>query len=424
MFRGLALAATAVLSQFHWNRGTYQEYSRWWQFGLAAIDPRVAAALEWSLLHSAWLGWVLIPLALVWSRWELQGWRQSAERLMMAGLLGSRGVAASVLVQQFCRGSLSLDPARFTILETVAGARAAVLVAEACWLLPLLVLAARRWPHQFSRPATAWLGAGYAWLEPGMESYLVCDGGPNYAAGSLGFLAFREGFGRQELGYAAVLTLITSFLALPLGCWVGRQIAPIHPTPEPGIRATHLKSVTFAATIFMGLCLPRQAWSGLVGSLLLTVLAGGFALGLTKWSGRIHPVDGATACLPVMVWVLPLVWIAAKLREPWIQGLLPMLGLVAAPWAWLVAARLRATSGAFLAAWWVWTDALTPLMLGPEDRPALLLPAWTVWEMSGHLESNLLRTPGWWVVWFGGSVLAYAWIRGLGEIPFAEEEKS
>lgn len=451
--RWLALLAALFLSLHHWMRAGYWEFSGIWQYGLPLLDPRFAASLVWWLLSAAF--WILVALPV--ASWLAQQLPASSRdhRIALAVLalgMGTRGVVGPLILRAaFGLPMTFMGPgdSRTSALNSPYLARWLVLTAQTWWVVPLLVVGL--WllgPRTMSHPAVRWairgLVALFALCQPIDAAYLLTDGGPHGATQSLPLLAFQEGFGRQEFGYASVLTVLTCFLVFPLAPFLRVPLRPPLSAPNgysderqasPLRRIWPILSVLILLPLLLAwtrqpaeLTAPPGAWLATSMSLILAVtsglwsgaLGGALARSDEQTGGRVSEwVRNSALLFPATDLILPMI-------RPWGYrtgsaevGVLILGMVVAAPHLLLstVTAELLLRRGcqALLAsrvaglvvAWAVWTELGVDLMLSQTQHALLPLQGWMVWNLSTTMHASPLAVPGWTLAWAGGTALAW-----------------
>lgn len=454
-----ALAATGFLSLHHWMRAGYWEFSGVWHYGLPLLDPRFAAALEFWAISTGFWTLLVLPLA-VWlaERVPAEATGKTFVAFVLAVGLGTRGVVGPLIMRAALGAPLALALPRASSapgwLSNPYLARWAVLLTQLGWVLPFLVAAL--WllgPETTRRSRIQWairgLLAGYALLQPLDAPYLLTAGGPHGATQSLLLLAFQEGFGRQEFGYASTLAILLSVAALPLAVLLSYPLREL-PAPEAAPTAAPWRgwwSVALLGLVPLGIAglrnpafaaWPTPVWTASLVSLTLAVAGGG-------WSGFLErALNGAREenrrplpqvaeywmlLLPTLTLVLPMIrpW---GYQTGWAEGLVLFADLVIlAPYLLLsrVTHRLlgrRAvrpqTAGAIAAAvvaWATWTELGLGLMLSQAQHAWLPLQSWMVWDLSATLRASPLGVPGWPVAWLGGTLLAWGALIRLFQAP-------
>lgn len=470
--RWLALLATFFLSLHHWMRAGYWEFSGIWQYGLPILDPRFAAALIWWLLSAAF--WVLVALPLAnWLAQQLPVPASSRDLRIATAVLalgmGTRGVVGPLILRAAFGLPMTLmgpgEPPT-SALNSPYLARWLVLLAQAWWVVPLLV--AGLWllgPRTTSRPSVRWAIRGllifFALCQPIDAAYLLTAGGPHGATQSLPLLAFQEGFGRQEFGYASVLTVLLCFAVLPLAPFLCVPLRPVPSTPrgssDDGQQSTARRVWPMLAVVGMlplllawsrqpvKLTAPLGAWLAMSISLILAVTSG-------LWSGALGGAlarsGGQTECrvrewarnsallFPAMVLILPMI-------RPWgyrtgvaEAGLLVLGMVVAAPHLLLSTVtaelllrrgsptRLASRVSGLVVAWAVWTELGVDLMLSQTLHSLLPLQGWMVWNLSTALRASPLAVPGWTLAWVGGTALAWVALDQLFSVAISSPNTS
>lgn len=465
--RWLALLATAYFSLFHWMRSEYLVFSHVWQYGLPFLDPRVFAALLWALQYWTFLVLVALPIARWLSaRLPAHGlaWWLAAVGLSIG--LGTRGVVGPLIVRAVTAQPVRILPgggeAFPSPLVETSQARWIVALAEAWWLVPLLVVLLSRLRGTAGGallrgwPLPALLGL-YALVQAPDAPYLLTAGGPRGATTNLQLLAFQLAFGAQEFGYASVLTVLMAGAALPIGGWILWKLrSPAcrstgdRPTHEPAHRGPHWPWALLPLVSLGLLVLARarnppevvgeaQLTGWILASALTALLAAGWAVPIARclldWLQERSTSLGrlALGLLPVvfapLVWVLPAVRVVGD-QQGWPDALAaPVALVVAAPYLYLCVAvlalgrhtglsqkRVILAAGAAVA-WGTWTDLTVPLMLTQQAQNARHLPSAMVWSLSSHLWRSPLSVPGWPAAWLGGVLLALAGLLILHERP-------
>ena len=449
--RWLGLLAVLYLSLFHWMREGYWEFSGVWQYGLPLLDPRVPAALLWWAITSAFWILLLLPLGLFLAdRMPTGGrWQQMALGGLALGL-GTRGIVGPLVVRAAVGSPQELLPGggeqlRSWLMEPYA-ARWLVALTQAWWILPLLIVGL--WllgPEVVARPRTRWairgVLAAFALLQPIDAPYLLTAGGPHGATQSLLLLAFREGFGREEFGYACVLTVVLCLVSVPLGFLVKSLIHSVHPQPVLCPRTTRgpWLALVLLMLLPLGVAVQRNAgiptFSGSVGSAAAVSLGlacmggiwtGGLGAALSGIrKGRTAGLLYGTLMFPLLVIVLPMIRVWGY-RSGLPEILAMLLGLlVLAPhlsFSLLSAALLRQRGAAMreivpvvtlLAAWSTWTELGLDVMLSQHNHAWLPLQSRIAWELATVLRPSPLTTPGWPLVWAGGTILAWTTLSRL-----------
>lgn len=440
LFRWGGALLTGYLSHFRWLRPEALEYAGIWHYGLPLVDPRFASALLWALIYAAFLYLILIPAAAFLARRLPSGGMPRGAAICALALgLGTRGLAGPLLL----RSVLATPPGvsegpEPSILAGAAGARAAVAVSDAWWLLPLLVVLFHLLPALASAAARPrWLPVVLAWslLQPGESAYLLTAGGPVGATTCLSLLAFNESFGKQEFGYGAVLTVLMLPAALLLVWSLLRLKAgasPEHACPEtvagatwPWLLAPCAMGAPFLLAAGFGRLSSAPEPPGGAPVLWSLLLTAGAVLWTVPVVRLLDPLPArsparlsalAALGLPVLAWVIPLTRLSWE-RGAGLAGFTLFGGLLgAAPalaWAWPAAAYgrsweqpLRWSACAWVAAWAAWTEGLLPIMLTREMEALRPLPAAMAWEIATTLPPSVLAISGWPELWLGGTILA------------------
>lgn len=451
--RWLSFLATLFLSLHHWMRAGYWEFSGVWQYGLPLLDPRFAAALVWWLLSAAF--WVLV--ALPFANWLAQqlpaNLRDHPTAMAVLALgMGTRGVVGPLILRAaFGLPMMLMAPgdSRTSALNSPYLARWLVLIAQAWWVVPLLVVSL--WllgPRTASRPSVQWAIRGllalFALCQPMDAAYLLTAGGPHGATQSIPLLAFQEGFGRQEFGYASVLTVLTCFAVLLLAPFIRVPPCPV-PSASGGFsgdgqpstmrRIWPILAVVFLLPLLLAwtrqpaeLTVPSGAWPATSMSLILAVLSG-------FWSGTLGTALARSGRQPecrVREWarnsalLFPATALILPMIRPWgyrsgtAEAVLLVLGMVvAAPHLLLSTATaelllrtgrpvlLASRVAGLVVAWAVWTELGVALMLSQSQHALLPLQAWIVWNLSTAMRASPLAVPGWTLAWAGGIGLAW-----------------
>jgi hypothetical protein len=442
-------------------RAGYWEFSGVWHYGLPLLDPRFAAALEFWAISTGFWTLLVLPLAL-WlvGRVPADTAGKTLVALVLAIGLGTRGVVGPLIVRAALGAPMALmlpgAPGDPSWLTNPYLARWAVLLTELAWVLPFLVAAL--WllgPETANRPRSLWmirgLLAGYALLQPLDAPYLLTAGGPHGATQSLLLLAYQEGFGRQEFGYASTLAILLSVAALPVAVVLSRQMREL---PEPEPMPTAANSNWWWSLVLLGLiplvvawrrnpasvAWPAPTWSAGLVSLTLAIASGG-------WTGILGNVlvdarKGNRRLLPLVAeyWMLllPTLTLVLPLIRPWgyqtgpVEVVVLVLGLVfLAPYLLLsvltnsllrrraALPRNACVIAGLVVAWTTWTELGLGLMLAQAQHAWLPLQAWMVWDLSTTLRSSPLGVPGWPLAWLGGTLLAWGALVRLFHAPVA-----
>lgn len=477
--RWLALLLTLALSFYQWRPGISPRFVGAWNYGLLLLDPRVPAALLWGVQFAAWMGLILLPVA-HWLSVRLprhRPWTTAAAVALAAGL-GTRGLVAPLLVRAMAAlpvGQFSGGGERVVgWLGTSLGARLAVAVAETMWLLPALVLGLHlirsagietRWgsgavfngstgQRRSGGIASAWkprLWVGLvlvlvAWLQAMDAPYLLTAGGPWGATGNLQLLAFREGSGRGEWGYACALAVCLGGAALLLaskgilgsGC-INCADPAIAAESRPGGAAWLVGLPVVLLPLIVGVlrnppaALPDLLLPGPTTVTLACALlsAAGTVCAARALAPRLHGGNGSALSwvaltallLPPLTWVLPLLWLGGPasgardlLRSVAVLTLALPAVLPVAVVMRLLALRLTSNRGILvagfsLAAWAAWTEVIIPLLLNQTQPGAGILASATAWSIATHLERSPLSTPGWPAAWCISLLLALPVVR-------------
>lgn len=445
--RVVALLAVIYLSLHHWMREGYWEFSGIWHYGLPLLDPRVPAALLFGLLSAVFWNCLALPVAL-WLAARIPP-DAAGRRLVVVVLalgLGTRGVVGPLIMRAAAGAPLVVAlPGAIGASSALAhpyAARWLVLLTQLWWMLPLLIAAfwligwpAARQPRVLR--TIRGLLVAYAMCQPLDAAYLLTAGGPHGATQSLTLIAFQEGFGRQEFGYASVLTALMCLALLPvawflrLGLPAASEQEPSPPTTRSAWRVLGLlvllplacaavrvpgrisvpSSAWLAAGVSLGLALAGGAWSAF--------LSGGLVPNSLPQARGLRAVAKYWALLfPPLVLVLPMI-------RPWgyhtgvtEAGVLCLGMVVFAPHLALavglrqllavreVAPRAAQRIAGLAVAWAIWSELGVDLMLSQTRHAALPLQGWLVWELSTVLRASPLAVPGWPLAWAGGTLLA------------------
>lgn len=452
--RWLAFAVLLFLSVHHWMRVGYWEFSGVWQYGLVLLDPRVSAALVWWLIQTAFLLLVLLPAAQWLSeRLPTAGPARIAASLALAIGLGTRGVVGPLVVRAAVAAPALLhsgdgEQIRSWLTEPYA-ARWLVALAESWWLLPFLALALRFTSPRRASSAETWRFRGFLALATLLQSidapYLLTAGGPRGATSTLQLIAFQEGWGRQEFGYASVIAVLLGLACLAAACLIPCSAAGPPPSMSPstnrGVALWALLGLCMLAPL-VGACsrglawihaLPPAAtvaatfWGVTAASVWTSALGTSLAHSLPASAGVRSRLAYAGLLFPGLLLVLPLIRplgiqsgaVAAGTALLGAVCLTPYLGLAAAAARGIadagVGARRTLPLTAGIVAWAVWTDLTLPLLLSQGQDALLPLQGWMLWDLAAHLRPSPLSVPGWSVAWVGGSLLAgFAAFRLLG----------
>jgi len=454
--RWLALGATLYLSLHHWMRAGYWEFSGAWQYGLVLLDPRVSAALVWWVIRTAFLAFVLLPAA-EWLTRQLptSGRARAVAAVALAIGLGTRGIVGPLIARAAVAAPATLlagdgEQVQSWLTHPYA-ARWLVMLTEAWWLLPFLVLALHLTAPTQPTRAEGWRKRGllalFALLQSVDAPYLLTAGGPHRATSNLQLIALQEGWGRQEFGYASAIAVLLCFASMA-GAWLlptsNPSEAPLpagnerrHSGPWIALGALCLAPLAIAA-------LRRIPWSHEAAPVIALLATLGIVAAAAMWTAAlgvslpaVRPgfrsrLARAALLFPFLILVLPLVrplgvgtGVAALSLVLGMVCLAPYLGLS----AW-TAAALRArgatAQSAFLTtavvvAWATWTDLTLPLLLSQRQEVWLPLQGWMLWDLATHLRPSPLSVPGWSVIWLGGSLLAgFTAFRLLGLRPAAD----
>jgi len=447
--RFAALIAVFYLSLHHWMRDGYWEFSGIWHYGLPLLDPRIPAALLFWLISTAFWILLVLPVAL-WlaERVPLDTGGRSLVAVVLSIGLGTRGVVGPLVVRALVGAPMVLSSSGSSDagswLTHPYAARWLILFTQAWWLLPLLIVALWLCGSQSARqPRTLrtirGLLALYALQQPLDAPYLLTAGGPHGATQNLALLAFQEGFGRQEFGYASVLGVLLCVAALPLawqlrGGLPGPKLSesPLTSTCRPAwhtLAALFLLPVVLAGLRRPGaVSVPPAAWVAALVSAGLAMAGGVWTAFQSATLSALPGRNSGSIVTAAKYWALlfpPLVLVLPMIR-PWgyhtgaVEAAVLFCGMVLfSPHLALgiftcelqlyrgTPLRAARCGAGITAAWAIWTELGVDVMLSQTRHAWLPLQGWMVWELSTVFRASPLAVPGWPLAWVGGALLAW-----------------